>query len=180
MRWKSLTAGLIFLLTIGGAACNRAPKSPDVKDQVERSLHAAGLTDVTAKQDRDKGVLTLGGKVATEDDKARASEIAESQGAGQVVANQISVQPPGVEDQMKKTQSALDKGIEDNFKAEVVSNKLDGVDYSAKEGVLTLSGTVDSQARRRQVEQLASSVPNVKQVVNTIQVAGQKATSTVR
>ena len=178
MKWKSLTTGLVFLLAIGAAACNRAPKSPDVQDQIERSLHAAGLTDVTAKQDRDKGVVTLGGTVPSEDDKNRASQIAESQGAGQVVANEISVRPPGAESEAKDTQSALDKGIEDNFKAEVVSHKLDGVDYSAKEGVLTLSGTVHSQAERNQVEKLAKAVPNVKQVVNTLEVEGQKATTT--
>jgi osmotically-inducible protein OsmY len=45
-------------------------------------------------------------------------------------------------------------------------------------GVVTLTGDVASQAKREQVEKLAASVPNVKQVVNEIEVKGQKAAST--
>jgi hyperosmotically inducible periplasmic protein len=46
-----------------------------------------------------------------------------------------------------------------------------------KNGVLTLSGEVNSQARRAQVEKVASAVPNVQQVVNELQVKNQKAIS---
>jgi osmotically-inducible protein OsmY len=52
------------------------------------------------------------------------------------------------------------------------------VKYDVKNGVVTLTGDVGSQAKREQVEKLAASVPNVKQVVNEIEVKGQKATST--
>jgi osmotically-inducible protein OsmY len=38
---------------------------------------------------------------------------------------------------------------------------------------------VRSQARRAQVEKLAASVPNVKQVVNELEVKSQKASSTL-
>jgi osmotically-inducible protein OsmY len=43
--------------------------------------------------------------------------------------------------------------------------------------VVTLSGEVDSQAKRAHVEKIASAVPNVQQVVNEMQVKDQKATS---
>jgi osmotically-inducible protein OsmY len=43
---------------------------------------------------------------------------------------------------------------------------------------VTLTGEVSSQAKRAQVEQVASTVPNVQQVVNELQVKNQKATST--
>ena len=36
---------------------------------------------------------------------------------------------------------------------------------------------VDSQAKRREAEGVAASVPNVQQVVNELQVKNQKATS---
>jgi osmotically-inducible protein OsmY len=52
------------------------------------------------------------------------------------------------------------------------------VKYSVKNGVVTLTGTVDSQEKRAYVQQLAAAVPNVQQVVNEIQVKNQKATST--
>jgi osmotically-inducible protein OsmY len=41
-----------------------------------------------------------------------------------------------------------------------------------------LTGEVKSQSRRAQVEKLASTVPNVLQVVNELQVKDQKASST--
>lgn len=50
--------------------------------------------------------------------------------------------------------------------------------FEAKNGVLTLKGTVDSQGNQRRVEQLAASIPNVNQVVNETQVRGRKATTT--
>jgi osmotically-inducible protein OsmY len=43
--------------------------------------------------------------------------------------------------------------------------------------VVTLSGEVNSLARRSDVEKTAASVPNVKQVVNNLQLKNIKATS---
>jgi osmotically-inducible protein OsmY len=51
------------------------------------------------------------------------------------------------------------------------------VKYDVKNHVVTLTGEVASQSARRQAESVASSVPNVSQVVNELQVKNQKATS---
>ena len=178
MRNRTWAAALAFLLITGGVACNRTARGPDVEKQINQSLDAAGLRDVKADQDRDKGVVTLKGEVQNEGDKAKAEEIAKSEAAGQVVANEIAVRIPGQESEMKTTDSALDDGIEDNYKAAITRNHLDDVKYDAKEGVITLSGTVATEAQRQQAEKLAASIPNVKQVVNTIEVSGGKATAT--
>ena len=59
-----------------------------------------------------------------------------------------------------------------------MKRKLDkGVKYSVKNGVVTLTGEVNSAGRRSQIEQIAKGVPNVKQVVNELQVKDQKATT---
>jgi hyperosmotically inducible protein len=145
-----------------------------VEGEVERSLDAAGLRDVTA--DQDQGVVTLSGEVASEEEKARAEEIAKSAATGQIVANEIAVRPPGMEGEARGMQSALDDGIEQNFKAKLIANKLnEGVDYDSQEGVLTLTGEVETAAKRQQLEQLAAAVPNVKQVVNKVEVEGGSA-----
>jgi osmotically-inducible protein OsmY len=62
----------------------------------------------------------------------------------------------------------------------LVKNKLDKhVSYDVKNGVVTLKGDVASHAKRSMVEKVASGVPNVKQVVNEIEVKGpQKASAT--
>jgi hypothetical protein len=50
--------------------CSTTPtKSADVSDSIRASLDQAGLKDVSASQDRDKGVVTLSGHVAADGDK---------------------------------------------------------------------------------------------------------------
>jgi len=44
--------------------------------------------------------------------------------------------------------------------------------------VVTLKGNVPSQGQPATVEKLAQQVPNVKQVVNELEVKNQRATST--
>jgi osmotically-inducible protein OsmY len=158
--------------------CSPSTKSADVSASVRTSLDQAGLKDVTISQDRDKGVVTLGGHVAADADKAQAESIAKSFAGTQVVANQIAVLPQGAEHQAKDVNSDLDKGIESNLDAALITAKLHkSVSYSVKNSVVTLTGEVNSEAKRAQAEQVASTVPNVQQVVNELQVKGQKATS---
>ena len=179
MRSRILANSMVALLLVVGVACtqNRAGYR-DVEEEVQRSLDAAGLRDVTADQDMDKGVVTLSGEVASEDDKARAEQIAKQSAQEQIVANQIAVRPPGFETEAKSAQSSTDAAIEENFRAELIKKQLNtGVDYSATEGVLTLTGEVASEAKRAEIEKLAAAVPNVKQVVNELEVKGQPAAS---
>ena len=181
MKTLKLCLTLLMLLAVGSlVGCSgTSTKSPDVSDSIRRSLDEAGLKDVSVTQDRDKGVVTLGGNVATDGDKAHAESIAKSIATGQVVANQIAVIPPGGESDAKTVNSDLDKGIDNNLHAALIQNRLHkGVKYDVKNGVVTLTGEVNSQSKRAQVEQVASSVPNVRQVVNELQVKDQKASST--
>jgi osmotically-inducible protein OsmY len=53
----------------------------------------------------------------------------------------------------------------------------DIVKYTIENHVVTLTGEVDSQAKRARAEAIAATVPNVQQVVNELQVKKQKATS---
>ena len=167
---------LVLAGTLVGCSTT-ATKSADVSDKIRTSLDQAGLKDVSASQDRDKGVVTLGGHVATDADKAQAESVAKSIAGDQVVSNQIAVIPVGAERDTKKVNSDLDKGIESNLDAALIKNKLhDGVKYAVKNHVVTLTGDVDSQAKRARAEEVASTVPNVQQVVNELQVKKQKAT----
>ena len=174
---KSLCLTLFLIGTLTGCS-ETSTKSPDVADGIRKSLDQARLADVSVSQDRNKGVVTLGGHVATDADKAQAASIAKSMAAGQVVANAIEVRPPGLERDAKTVNSDLDKGIEQNLDAALIQNALhDDVKYAVRTGVVTLTGAVNSQATRTQAERVASSVPNVKQVVNELEVKNQKATS---
>jgi osmotically-inducible protein OsmY len=177
---KPCLAALAAVLvgTLVGCATSTT-KAADVADSLRASLDQAGLKDVSASQDRDKGVVTLGGHVAADADKAQAETIAKAIAGAQVVSNQIAVVPPGVESDAKSVNSDLDKGIESNLDAALIQENLhDNVKYAVKNHVVTLSGNVDSEAKRTRAAQVASAVLNVQQVVNEMQVKGQKATST--
>jgi hyperosmotically inducible periplasmic protein len=161
------------------ACSDRPPQAPDVAGDIRHSLDQAGLNDVSVSQDRDKSVVTLSGKVATDEEKGRAESIARSIAGTEVVSNEIGVRPNGDESTAKKVDSDLDSGIDKNLEAMLVQHKMKrDVRYDVNNGVVTLKGDVPSQAQRSSVEKLAGQVPNVKQVVNELEVKHQKASST--
>jgi hyperosmotically inducible periplasmic protein len=173
--WSPLLAVLV-VATLAG--CSKpSTKAADVSDTIRSQLDQAGLKDVSVSQDRDKGVVSLGGHVAADGEKAQAEAIARSLAGGQVVANEIAVTPPGGESAAKDVSSELDKGIEHNLDAALTTAKLNhAVEYSVKNQVVTLHGKVNSQGKRMRAQKIASAVPNVQQVVNELEVKGQKAT----
>jgi hyperosmotically inducible periplasmic protein len=180
MKKLRLSVAVLTLLAVGTlAGCSGTAASPDVSDHIFRkSLNQAGFKDVSVNQDRDKGIVTLGGQVASENEKSQAESLAKSLAGAQVVADQIAVIPKGVEKEAKAVNSDLDEGIEKNLDAALIQNRMHGnVKYEVKSGVVTLTGEVNSQYKRDHAEQVATRVPNVKQVVNDLQVKNQKASS---
>ena len=176
---KPLHTALIGSVLAITLACSNNTKAPDVTDNVRHALDSAGLTDVRVSQDRDKNVVKLTGTVPTDDDKARAESIAKSQAGSAVVADEIGVRPKDEESTAKKVDSELDAGIDKNLEAMLVEHKMNrAVRYDVNNGVVTLKGNVPSQGQRSNVEKLAQQVPNVKQVVNELEVKNQRATST--
>jgi len=178
---KNLTylPALSMVVAIGIlTSCSQGTQSPDVAANLRKSLDEAGLKQVSITQDRDRGIVTLGGQVNTDNNKAQAESIAKAIATGQVVADQIAVVPLGAESDAKAMNADLDKGIEQNLDAALIQSKLhDSVKYAVKNHVVTLTGVVDSQSRRQDAERIAATVPNVQQVVNDLQVKRQKATS---
>jgi hyperosmotically inducible protein len=178
MKVRKLIFSVLPLLVAGMLSSCSSDKSPDVTDNIRKSLDQAGFKDVKVSEDRDKGVVTLTGTVTTDTDKQQAESIAKSTAPNLVVADQIAVRPPGNESEAKAVDSDLDKAIEKNLDATLIKHRLKkNVKYDVKNGVVTLTGDLPSQSKRQQVEKLAASIPNVKQVVNEIEVKGQKATT---
>lgn len=177
MKTTKLLFAVLALLAVGTmVGCRElTSKSPDVSDNIRKSLDQAGFKDVTVSQDLDKGVVTLGGSVATESDKAKAEALAKSLAGKQVVADQIAV---GTGKDVSAVNSDLDQGIEKNLDAALIQNKMQQeVLYAVKNGVVTLSGEVKSDYKRTRAEMVAHGVPNVKQVVNGIQVVKHRKAS---
>ena len=175
---KKLVSLTIVLLTLAFAiACSQQKaNTPDAKPAVQDALKAAGYDKIDVDQDRDKGVITLTGEVPTDADKDKVAQIAQGAANGMVVSNQIGVRPQGDEGQAKKIDSATDDAIEDHMKAAIAAHKWENqhISYDANNGVLTLKGDVDTSRQREQINDAAKNIPGVQQVVNELQVKGEK------
>jgi hyperosmotically inducible protein len=175
MKYKSTVLTIVIAGMLAG--CSSTQKSPDVADSIRKSLDQSGYKEVSVSQDRDKGVVKLTGHVAADNDKTQAEQMARALAPGQVVADEIIVLPPGAESATKAVNSDVDTAIGKLLDAALIQNQLhDSVKYSVKNGVVTLTGEVHSQADRAATQNLAAAVPNVQQVVNELQVKDQKAT----
>lgn len=166
-----VVAAFSAMLIVG--ACNEKPKHADVKDAVDTAMTRNDLGVVKVSQDRDKGLLTLTGDVETPEKKAQAESVAKQAAPDYAIANEIGVRPVGAESQAKSVDSNLDDGIENNYKAAIKAHAdLDdqSIHYDAKNGTLVLKGSVKTAAQKKQAELLAKNVPNVKQVVDELEV----------
>lgn len=173
-RGLLFTSAALLAGALSVAGCHKS--HPDEKDAVTSSFKANGLGEVDVSQDRDKGVMTLTGKVATDDQKQRANSLAQQAAPDYQIANEIGVRPPDMNN-AGAVASDTDKGIEDNFKAAIKAHKaLDdqSIRGSAKNGTLEIKGSVKTETQKREVEALAKKIPNVQQVVNELEVNPNK------
>src|SRR5665213_1642679 len=110
----------VVVATLAMAGCQNATSHPDEKQAVTTSLNNSNqLGSVSVSQDRDNGVITLTGNVASDDLKAQAESRAKQGAPDYAIANEIGVRPPGDESHAKSVDSSLDSAIEDNFKVSI-------------------------------------------------------------
>src|SRR5437764_15333223 len=117
MKVKQLSFLAVPLLVAGMLSGCSNNKSGDVTDNIRKSLDQAGFKDVSVSEDRDKGVVTLTGNVPTESDKQQAEDIAKSSAPNLVVADQMSVRPPGNESEATAVDCDRDQGTEKHLDA---------------------------------------------------------------
>ena len=167
-----LCGAILFGSMIAG--CHQS--YPDAKGAVTDSLKANNLDKIDVSQDRDKGVMTLKGNVASESDKQQAENLSKQAAPGYTIANEIGVRPPDASN-AGAVASNLDSAIEDNFKAEIKAHRnLDdqSIHASSKNGTIVITGSVKTTAQKTEVSTLAKHVANVKQVVNELEVKPDK------
>lgn len=172
MNSRVVIAIPILALVLGLAGCSQTNKRSEA-DNVRNALEQADLKDVHVSDDASKNTVTLTGTLHSDEAKNKAGDVAKSAAPDRTIANEISVQPVGNESDAKAVTSNLDDGIESNYKAALISKRLNkqSIHYDAKNGVLTLKGSVKSPAQKAEAERLAANIPNVQQVVNQIEVS---------
>ena len=116
-------------------------------------------TDVDSKD----GVVTLSGKVDTNEAKSGATEVARGIDGVKSVDNQLQVVPEA----KRKEVNAADDKIEDGIKTAMKNDaKLKDLSLTAKAnaGVVTLDGSVDTPQQLYEAAQAVRAVPGVKSV----------------
>src|SRR6267154_9705 len=145
---------IIFCVVSSVGCSNRTAENATYKDAVKRALEQAELTDVSVTEDRDKNTITLGGTVHSDDAKAKAAQVAKGAAGDRIIVNEVSVRPVGAESDAKSMASDVDAGIEKNYKAALIAHHLNKqhIDFGAKNGVLTLKGSVETAEQRQQAQ----------------------------
>jgi osmotically-inducible protein OsmY len=164
---RGLPIFLAVLMTASlGAACNRGP---DPKDQIERDLKSASMPDVNVDYDRSNKVVHLTGAVDNSAEKSRAEEIAQrAVGTTGRVANELTVK--GVDE---KTADDMDNAIRKELNAKVNNDRTledRSINFDVNNGVVTIKGEVRNEAEKAQVNAMAKSTENVRDVVNALEI----------
>ncbi len=127
--------------------------------------------DIEVEMDGDKAVLT--GKVATEDDKRSAAEIAQSVDTVKGVVNKLEVAKELGPQLVKRQDHAICQYVKERF-ARSETLKSSGFDLKCEEGVIFLSGKTRFQVIALEAAQAARQVPGVRAVDTTnIQLSGE-------
>lgn len=205
MRTRCVPAILLLVCVLpaspragsGPAQAERTSEARSADEWVTIQIQAKYFLDPDIKQrtidvSTINGVVTLSGRVASDDERNRASAIASRIAGVRQVDNRLGVAAPGAEtptgtsgtaappspapargsDEIERvTQS--DPVILSQIKAKyAIDPEVSAlrVNVDVEKGVVTLKGDVNSQATRLRAETLALAVPGVTRVNNVLKV----------
>ena len=158
-----LSAGLL----VASVACG--PREPDYEDQASKALEGANLSDVDVDYDQSERVLHVSGTVPTELDRQRAGDIVEKAvNNGARVANEVTV--AGGHEEIADD---LDSGIETRLDNRVELDpalKDRSISFDANNGVVTITGRVDSASEKERIETMTRAEDGVRDVTNALEV----------
>jgi hyperosmotically inducible protein len=168
---------LAAVAALGACAATRTQQSPGehIDDTVITTKVKAALIDDPATKARQievdtfRGTVQLNGFVDSADEKAAATRVAHSVNGVQNVRNNLEV---GHTD--RSAGEVLDDGVvTTKVKAALVSEpatKARDITVVTREGIVQLSGFVDSAAEKATASEVAQGVRGVKEVRNDLQI----------
>ncbi len=164
----------VAILGVGLSVAGACSNGNTTGDRVDKALKDANVKNVNVDYDKNSNVVHLKGKVDTTYDKDRADQIANSVvGTSGKVLNELTVE--GMDD---KTADDMDSQIKTRLNDAV---KADGnltnqsIDFHVNNGVVTVTGEVQSAAEKERVSELAKGTTGVKDVANELTIKGQKS-----
>lgn len=134
-----------------------------------RLMAEPGLSPMRVNVDTRNGIVTLFGTVGTEPTKRSAEAQAKQVQGVQRVENELQVVPDVAADKVEEKDEAIQAGVE---KAISERDSLDdaNVDVAVKNGVVRLTGTVNSQADRLTALSLARAARGAKSVIDDLEL----------
>lgn len=145
-------------------SARQPPSNAEIALAVESKLRvddgvAAHLIDVESVD----GVITLSGSVDNLLAKARAAELAMTVRGVRSVIDQVAVRP------VHRRDAEIEEGVERAFLQDPATVSYE-VEVEVREGVATLSGTVESWTEKELAAVVARGVEGLKQVINRIEI----------
>jgi osmotically-inducible protein OsmY len=146
------------------------------------------LNPFDIKTDVNDGVATLNGTVESDVERDLAEELARSVEGIHNVKNELTIDSAVTASQTGQTADSAERSfsrkVEDasltaRIKSQLLSNKNTGglaIDVDTRNGKVTLSGRVDSDAEGELAEQIAHNTSGVRDVDNQLSVGGEEAT----
>jgi hyperosmotically inducible periplasmic protein len=176
---KGFVNAVMIVVSLAAVACASTRTTKSAGEQMDDSVttgrvKAALIADPVTKAhqidvETFKGTVQLNGFVDTSASKERASEVAKNTKGVTAVRNNLSVKTSP-----REGSDMVDDGvITSKVKAALAGDprtKAHQVNVEVREGVVQLSGFVDTSEAKSTAEELARSVDNVKSVDNELDV----------
>lgn len=143
----------------------------DYAAQVNDNLRQANLDDVRADWQDDERQLRLSGEVATADQRQRAEQLAEQVvGTAGMIVNEVRIEGQDTQAMDNHIEEQLGRMFDDRTTWEGLNFMGDGVSFDSEARVVTITGTVPSQAVKDRIGQQASQAEGVREVVNNLEI----------
>lgn len=154
-------------------ACSKPADAPDYEARVHDQLKTSNLDDqVKVNWNKDEQALHLSGEVKTAADKARAEDVAKQVvGTSGRVVNEVKVEAVDMGEVDDRIEEQLGKMFDDRTEWDFDGK---GVSFDSKQGVVTITGHVESEAVKTKIGERTHAVAGVKDAVNDLEVEASK------
>jgi len=166
----------VWALSMGALASARAqqPGADQIRPQVSQ-IQMRLQKDPNLKNNRievtvESGIATLKGKVDTQAEKAQATRLASVSGIVGI-DNRLEVGSASLDQAV--SDSALTASIKEKLEASEM-NRFDGVAVTTSDGVVTLTGSVQSEQAQKKVLDIAHDADGVTRVENKLTITPPK------
>jgi len=178
---KGFVSAVIVVVSLAAAACASTRTTKSAGEQVDDTVTTAAvksalIADPATKAyqidvETFKGTVQLNGFVDSADSKSRATEVAKKQKGVVAVRNNLNVKSAVADNTTERVVD--DSAITSKVKTALAGDprtKAHQVNVETHNGVVQLSGFVDTPEAKVTAETLASNVDHVKSVDNEIDV----------